>query len=581
MKDILTVKGFVGEKINKLIDNFILPCWDANPFLTEQFAFRDDDITRKLMPWQGEFPGKFLTSLAYMYLLTYRKDLKELGDSLCHRLAELNDDGYMGPFSKEKRFVGLFDEGNHDHFWDGWGHGHIIYGLEKWNEATGNKEAQRLSRKICDYLYDFFIKNGVSYDECGWHCMNQGLTLAISLVVKKYGREKDKEFLVMLSEYQKGEWAGDVLNDTLKGIPLYKTKQPRWEILVSAEAWAELYEATEDRKYKNALCYMFDGIMKYDIHNTGGFSTGEQAVGTPYKFGAIETCCTVEMMAFAVRYYLITKDVKAVDFLERAFYNGMLGAIHNSGRWATYDTPMKGCKRASFDSINFQSTPGAPELNCCSVNAPKGVGLIADWAYVADDECVYINFLGDCTVKTKLQGKTFEYEITGGYPVNDTITINIRGDGNVKLRIPAFGSATVKINGCEEKTARGYLDFSVKNQAVVEIYIKDNLSVEYGHDECDGAVSVYHNCLLLAFDMKYNKYSYEKIPFIRLKDGKPICEKAAKNSFRIAYDITAANGSILTLVDFESAGQKGSYYNSWIPIEKTFKKTYKTGGKQK
>src|SRR4029079_6255926 len=127
-------------------------------------------------------------------------------------------------------------------------------------------------------------------------------------------------------------------------------------------------------------------IAEGDRHNTGGFSSGEAATGSPYDSGAIETCCTVAWMALSVDMLRLTGNPVVADELEWSAWNAALGAQHPSGRWWTYNTPMDCQRTASARAIVFQALAGSPELNCCSVNGPRSLCLLADWAvmYSAD-----------------------------------------------------------------------------------------------------------------------------------------------------------------------------------------------------
>ena len=70
------------------------------------------------------------------------------------------------------------------------------------------------------------------------------------------------------------------------------------------------------------------------------------------------------------------RPANVADELELSLFNAILGAQHPYGRWCTYNTPMDGAREASAHTIVFQSRAGTPELNCCSVNGPRGLGLL-------------------------------------------------------------------------------------------------------------------------------------------------------------------------------------------------------------
>ena len=105
----------------------------------------------------------------------------------------------------------------------------------------------------------------------------------------------------------------------------------------------------------------------------------------------------------------LTGDACAADALELATLNGGLGAQHPSGRWWTYSTPMDGAREASAHAIVFQARPGTPELNCCSVNGPRVLGMLSEWAVMSASNGLVWNWLG---------AGRFTAQLPSGVPVN-------------------------------------------------------------------------------------------------------------------------------------------------------------------
>jgi chemotaxis signal transduction protein len=99
----------------------------------------------------------------------------------------------------------------------------------------------------------------------------------------------------------------------------------------------------------------------------------------------------------------LTGESRVADELELTLWNSIIGLHSYSGRWATYNTPMDGVRRASAHEIVFQSREGTPELNCCSVNSARGFGMISDWALMRDADGLLVNWYGLDVVKTKIE----------------------------------------------------------------------------------------------------------------------------------------------------------------------------------
>ena len=57
----LELKGHVGDQVRAVTQNWLLGAPDGNPAMLDMFARRDRQPYRDLLPWSGEFAGKYLT----------------------------------------------------------------------------------------------------------------------------------------------------------------------------------------------------------------------------------------------------------------------------------------------------------------------------------------------------------------------------------------------------------------------------------------------------------------------------------------------------------------------------------------
>jgi len=58
----LDFQGPVGDRIKANVDNWLLRAPGANPGMLEMFRLRDREPVPQLVPWAGEFVGKYLIS---------------------------------------------------------------------------------------------------------------------------------------------------------------------------------------------------------------------------------------------------------------------------------------------------------------------------------------------------------------------------------------------------------------------------------------------------------------------------------------------------------------------------------------
>ena len=87
----------------QVIRNFDLPLLESNPAMLEMFKDRDRKPLQSLLPWSGEFIGKYLTHCTQLFRSTASTELKPaLGArlALCFKtlIKYQSTEGYIGPW---------------------------------------------------------------------------------------------------------------------------------------------------------------------------------------------------------------------------------------------------------------------------------------------------------------------------------------------------------------------------------------------------------------------------------------------------------------------------------------------------
>lgn len=570
--------GVLGQRIKADVENWLLVTPGKNPGMFDMFACREKnreagDVKdpHQLVPWAGEFAGKYLISAVQAMRMSDDPRLREMVGKTVDRLIQLQaEDGYLGPWPKKEQLMG---------HWDLWGNYHVMLGLMMWHEQTGDERALAAARKIADLVCSTFLDGKHRVVDAGSCEMNMGMIHGLAILYRKTGEQR---YLRMAKEILKDfEKAGDYYRQGLNGEEYFRTPKPRWESLHSLQGLAELYRITGDDAFRRSFLNIWASIRRFDLRNTGGFSSHEQATGNPYLNDAIETCCVIAWETVMIDALRLSGDSIIADDLELATFNAVAGAQNPSGDWCTYDTPMNGSRVPSHVHIAFQARPGAMFLNCCSVNGPRGFGMLSDWAVMRNAEGLAVNFYGPMQARVALaDGTPVVIEEKTEYPIGNIVRLKVAPTTakqfTLSLRIPAWSTKTVvTLNGQPVDAVKPgkYLKLTRVWQASDEITLRFDLGVRYesGDLEQAGNVSLYRGPILLCADARFKspeprKIDVKKLSEARLMSNDDTIAKAAGPYLPwLVLDLPAADGKPLRLVDFASAGATGKAYQSWLP----------------
>ena len=562
--------GLIGERLRANCQSWLLPAPDANPAMLQIFRDRDRTPYRDLVPWAGEFAGKYLISGVQALRLERDTALhSHLRAFVTELIATQRPDGYLGPFPAAENMVG---PGR----WDLWGQYHVMLGLLDWYKLTGDSAALTACRQCADHFCSTFLDTDLRVIQAGSEEMNES---SIHLFTLLYQETGEPRYLRLAQEIE-ADWqtspSGDYIRAALAGKAFYQTPKPRWESLHGIQAIAELYFLTGEARYQEAFEQLWWSIVDGDRHNTGGFSSGEQATGNPYDPRPIETCCTIAWMALTIDYLRLRGDSRAADELELSTWNATLGAQHPSGRWWTYDTPMDGERRASAHEIVFQARAGSPELNCCSVNGPRGLGMLSMWALMVASDGLALNFYGPSSLVATLPsgarvGLTQETDFPRNGRIQLTVDVETSTHFVLQLRIPGWSQATwVQVNGSEIDDVKTgtylTLDRLWKKGDCIELSLDMGPWLWVGEREAAGKVSVYHGPILMAYDPRFDSHDPTHLPHLTDLTAPTLLADSRALLLRFPTD----GGKGITLCDFAHAGAAGNPYVSWLTSEKSY-----------
>ena len=578
-------QGYLADYLHGVSEQWLKVAPAANPAMLDMFADRNRHPLRDLVPWAGEFAGKYLTAATQVLRLSYDEALRARLAEFVNQLTALQaEDGYLGPWPHGYELSGRAPQLQHP-TWDAWGHYHIMLGLLLWHEETGDEKALDGARRIGDLFCARFL--GAARPrlvDTGATEMNLAPVHALALLHKVTGARRYLDLALQLvgefaAEDEAGQpLAGDYLRAALAGREFFETPKPRWESLHPILGLVELYYLTGEERYRQAFEHWWWSIVKLDRHNNGGFSSGEQAQGNPYHRGAIETCCTIAWIALSVEMLRLTGDPVVADELELSTINSVVGLHSATGRWATYNTPMDGVRKASAHDIVFQARAGSPELNCCSVNAARGFGMISDWALMHDDEGLVLNWYGPGRMSATLpSGAAVQLVQMTDYPRTGVVRLHVEIAEpealTLKLRIPFWSTETrVRVNGepVSGVAPGAYLRLRREWAATDLIEIDLDFAPHFwvGEEEYAGLTSVYRGPVLLTYDRRFNDFDPDDTPTLDARHlAGELVEWRGRLEPIVLWGVEAAGGQKVHLCDFGSAGEGGTPYRSWLPVQ--------------
>ena len=162
--------------------------------MLEMFAHRDREPVPKLVPWAGEFAGKYLISAIQALRMSESAELRATVTNVIGGLIESQaEDGYLGPFRKDERLLG---------HWDLWGHYHCMLALLMWHEQTGDEAALNCARKAGDLVCRTYLDSGRRALEAGSDEMNLAIIHSLGWL---YRITKEPRYLRMMREIEK-DW---------------------------------------------------------------------------------------------------------------------------------------------------------------------------------------------------------------------------------------------------------------------------------------------------------------------------------------------------------------------------------------
>ena len=463
----------------KIADDFWLPRIETNQEVTIPFAMQQNEKTGRVDNFriagglmEGEYKGeryndtdvyKVMEGAAYTLATDPDPELEKSLDELIAVIAAAQEeDGYLftpRTASPEKPVMGVGEER-----WSNLAVSHELYNAGHMYEAavahflaTGKRNFLDIAIKNADLLVRTF-----GADKLRATSGHQEVEIGLVKLYRVMGNEKylelAKYFLdqrgkdLQLKIYPEGH-RFSIYNDPTQ-IQAHKPVLEQEEAVGHAvramymyAGMADVAALTGSEEYIQALDRLWENVVGKKMALTGGVGArhDRERFGENYELPNLtsynETCAAIGSVFWNYRMFLLHKDAKYMDILERTLYNAVIVGVSLEGDRFFYPNPLASDGKFRFNKGTATRQPWFGTA-CCPGNITRFIPSVPGYIYAASGDDVYVNFFVTSKGDIELQDTSVRLEQQTGYPWEGQVQIEVsparEAEFGLYMRIPGW-----------------------------------------------------------------------------------------------------------------------------------------------
>ncbi len=424
-------------------------CHEASSdiFVTNRNSRHAQDVANHLGVawWNGETEGNWRAGFIMMaYLTGDPRTMREADDYVRHILSSQDEDGYLGAFAADSRFV---------HPGELWTQACLLRGLLDYAELAEMPAVQTAVQRCADLTVSVYRsgRKPVPWGE------NHDLMIVdvMERLFELTGDARYRDF----SEWLYDEWSRNVSSADTSLPSLLNPKAPYVQHGVHTyesmrvPLWLAVATGREDlgTAARNALA-------KLDRYTEpGGSAVSEEAIGNlaPNPTSTEYEYCATKEIQFTLESALQKTGAASLgDRVEKVWFNDAQGARTADGRAIAYLSPDNRLRcdgrtpdGARREPRNKYSPTHADVAVCCNPNATNVAALFVRgmWMRRGDDTLAALLY-GPCRVSARIAGVNVVLEEQTAYPFEDHVTIAVHPERpasfSLLLRNPEWSEHT-------------------------------------------------------------------------------------------------------------------------------------------
>ena len=380
----------------------------------------------------GSNAGRFLMGAGNTVRWIDHPELRRRLNAVVDGIAKCRQpDGYIMAYPKDTIFFS--ERGAYTRAW-------LTHGLIDAGYA-GNQKAFELLRGYYDwfnhcsylpYMMRFAIQGG------------QGMIANTRLYFTAVGKPPDIQ--VIQQYFQENYWLDQLAARDDRALWQYPYDRPHCYLLTDILAYLDVYRATGDPRYLNAVKGSWD-LFHNKWENIGGTTSIIEYIVCPPKsyllHARLEEMCGNSFWAFLNQrlHELDPEEEKYVTEIEKSIYNAALAS-------------QAGPHGFRYHQVLVHQKENPTEINtCCEGQGTRLIGSLPEHIYSIASDGLYVNLFEPSTVRWKQNGEDLSLKMSTAFPFDPDVRLEFSAarsaHAKIRVRVPSWAARemAVQVNG--------------------------------------------------------------------------------------------------------------------------------------
>jgi DUF1680 family protein len=362
----------------------------------------------------------------------------------------------------------------------------LTQGLIEANIA-GNQKALPMLRAFydwfnrCPYLPELVHRG---------HFGRQGIIASTRLYNTPVGKPEDLQ--IAQRYYQENFWMKMLVDRDIDAIWKMPYDRPHCYLIPTLESYADLYKATGEQRYLDAVLGGWDLYKEYYQHVGGAISVCEGAPFPP-KSNLLdgrtgELCGNVFWIFLNQRLHVLyPEEEKYVNEIEKSIYNVVLA-----------DQSQNGSIRYHTKLIH-QKSNGDMANTCCELLGTRIFSALPEFIYTKANDGVFVDLFHPSSITWEQGGESLTLETITEFPKGNEVKLKMllkkNVVSNIRIRVPSWATKPMEIvvNGTKVATGTFGSYVSLNREWSNNDVISFELPIGFRLSKYEGSTEPYRN----------------------------------------------------------------------------------------